>query len=178
VTDGLIERLRDPHYLGDDAKARLPEPAADLIFLLRAERREAANRIEALEQAVKPFAGGGDVRELIDDLVAGIEALQRERDEACEQWQTNSTALDSMQQNRDVLQRHFDNCTIRAEQAEAERDRYHDALVEIANFRPQSFDFSAPSDTAAFCQQRARRALSHTTREGNGPLPITKEPAK
>lgn len=53
---GVATRLRVPHYLGDDAKARLPEPAADLIYLLRQERKEAADLIEKLIAALEPFA--------------------------------------------------------------------------------------------------------------------------
>lgn len=59
----LVERLNDKHFLDDESKARLPEPAADIIYLFRRERAEAADTLAALsarnavlEKALEPFA--------------------------------------------------------------------------------------------------------------------------
>ncbi len=79
--------------------------------------------------------GASDV---IEELCTSLAALQRERDEAREQWHTNSAALTSMQQNRDTLQRHFNECTVRAEIAEAERDKLREAFAWVDTFDPET----------------------------------------
>lgn len=86
----LIERLQIAHYLGDDAKARLPEWAADLIHLLRQERKEAAAALQALslpnggegpaETAIKPLEEAvidraGQVHSDIQYLISLVENL-------------------------------------------------------------------------------------------------------
>lgn len=45
----LVERLRVPHYLSDNAKAQLTLEAEDILTTYRAERREAASTIQSLE---------------------------------------------------------------------------------------------------------------------------------
>jgi hypothetical protein len=57
-----------------------------------------------------------------------ISTLERELEEAREQWGLATLALDSMHQNRDTVQRHLDACTIRAEAAEANSARMGEAL--------------------------------------------------
>lgn len=104
------------------ASSDMPEKVSDIVARLRAF-------------AKKWGAAEGDQQgelALANEAAASIDTLQRERDEATEQWQTCSLALDSMQQNRDTLQRHFDECTVRTEAAEAEVTRLRGVLKPFA----------------------------------------------
>ena len=69
-----------------------------------------------------------EAAQTMTEAAGRISTLERELEEAREQWGLATLALDSMHQNRDTVQRHFDACTIRAEVAEAKAARMGEAL--------------------------------------------------
>lgn len=73
MTDDLVERLRLPHYIGDNSKARMTEEVSDLVTLLRAERKEAADAILKLQGEVAEARQAHEEHEM--GLYAKIQAL-------------------------------------------------------------------------------------------------------
>lgn len=106
---GLVARLRgEIEFVQGDAAAWGVDAYGDLPRTL-ALLSEAAAALEAKD--------------------AAIERLVAERDEALAEWANTTSALDSMHQNRDAIQRHYNECTVRAEAAEAQRDKLKEALT-------------------------------------------------
>jgi hypothetical protein len=105
-----------------DNEAGLQAAAALTAKVQEAEESNA--RLLSLIADIRDASGVG-AKPMLYELPA---AIGRELEEAREQWGLATLALDSMHQNRDAVQRHFDACTIRAEVAETKVERMGEAL--------------------------------------------------
>ena len=90
---------------------------------------------EAILASLSHPIKAGEAVPVASEAASRISTLERELEEAREQWGLATLALDSMHQNRDTVQRHFDACTIRATAAEAKAARMGDALKPFADAR-------------------------------------------
>jgi uncharacterized coiled-coil protein SlyX len=118
------------------------------------ETKGIAERLRA-EAGSAEFSAIG-ARKALREAAARIEALEREVAER------NDDAAAAKALSADVFE-----LSDKLSAAEAQVVRLTEALTDIADHVPVSFDFSAPSDGFEFCKRRARSAIGSDNERGD-----------